>query len=174
MARKKFNVVTIAAMIAVLALGSLGLGYATWTDQLTINGSATAGKLDIVFANAAVDTDSDGSGPGTCTFGLSGDDKIITITAGNVYPGYVCKVTADVYNAGTLPAKVDSIAPYSNPSDGVWDVDGECLNPNEPIAVGQLRPCSLTVSLDSNAPDAYQGDVISSTVTFNLGINTAP
>jgi len=37
----------LIAMALVLALGTLGVGYAMWTDTVTINGSVTTGNVDL-------------------------------------------------------------------------------------------------------------------------------
>jgi predicted ribosomally synthesized peptide with SipW-like signal peptide len=41
---KKIGLLCLAL---VLALGALGVGYAAWTDQITINGTVNTGSLDI-------------------------------------------------------------------------------------------------------------------------------
>ena len=45
---KKIGLLCLAL---VLALGALGVGYASWTDSVTIDGSVTTGEVCIMFAD---------------------------------------------------------------------------------------------------------------------------
>ena len=55
----------LLALAIVLALGALGIGYAAWTDTITINGTVNTGTVDInaiyfsgtdIYKNTANDT----------------------------------------------------------------------------------------------------------------------
>ncbi len=40
---------TLLAMALVMALGALGVGYASWTDDITVAGTVTTGSVDFVI-----------------------------------------------------------------------------------------------------------------------------
>jgi hypothetical protein len=56
----------------VIALGALGVGYAKWTDSITVNGSVNSGSINLGIFD-----------PGTT------DDGIIDLTPPNPPPGFV-------------------------------------------------------------------------------------
>lgn len=169
MARKKFNVVTIAAMIAVLALGSLGLGYAAWTDTLTINGSATSGTLDVQFGSTSA-IDGDGiAGPGTCAI-VSANADNITFLATNAYPGYTCTIDSSIENHGSLPAELFSVVPDAANPD--WDLSAStCIHaPGDVLAPSDSWDCNVVMTLLPTASQTTPS-VLSGNVTFTFVVH---
>jgi hypothetical protein len=118
--RKRFNVVTIAAMIAILALGSLGVGYAYWTTGLNVTTTAASGTASVRLvelptsqelvekvyntSNSQWETWGSGVPYADCTLTVdAGDPKVATISATQMFPGYACELHALVQNNGTVP-----------------------------------------------------------------------
>jgi predicted ribosomally synthesized peptide with SipW-like signal peptide len=99
----------LIALIVVLALGVIGVGYALWTQVLTITGTATAGTFNVVF---------DGSATQPLTTLGGGDAFTVptgthtgTITLANIYPGYDTGVmTFDLQNTGSVNASTVIVA----------------------------------------------------------------
>jgi hypothetical protein len=54
---KKIGILSLAL---VLALGSLGIGYAHWSDALYVGGTATTGEVLVGFTACCTDDDADG------------------------------------------------------------------------------------------------------------------
>ena len=118
---KKIGLLCLAL---VLALGTIGIGYATWSDNVTIEQTVKTGDFKIGVADMG--TNDSGIGqfdPGydkhvaRCTsqnissvFWLndvqyfSEVKELIT----NAYPCYSCNVTFEFANGGTIPAKLKS------------------------------------------------------------------
>lgn len=116
---KKSLPITIA-FILILALGTMGMAYGVWTETLFINGDIKAGNFDVVFT--AVETTHSDGGLSTCTSVKSTDNHTLTITMDNVYPGFSCKVYANVMNTGTIPANLTGFIDTTTPGlavDGV-------------------------------------------------------
>jgi predicted ribosomally synthesized peptide with SipW-like signal peptide len=62
----------LIALIVVLSLGIIGVGYAAWSQTLTLTGTVNAGKFDVQFANAVSNDETSAHDPlalGTWTFG---------------------------------------------------------------------------------------------------------
>jgi predicted ribosomally synthesized peptide with SipW-like signal peptide len=59
---KKLSLIMLAL---VVALGGLGLGYAAWTDTVTVDGTVTTGNLDIEVVNQS----------NTWVWKITGDDQ---------------------------------------------------------------------------------------------------
>ncbi len=91
-------------IIGVLALMvTMMVGYAIFSETITINGTATAkGDFNIKMLNASISKETGSSG---ATTNISADGKILTINIPRLeYPGAYVDVTYSVKNAGTIDA----------------------------------------------------------------------
>jgi hypothetical protein len=125
----------ILILVLILALGALGIGYAAWSETLTIQGEASIGSSDIAIANmSATDNNAAGDDPGT--FGVApstGEQDTITVTLANGYPGYVGTLEFDVVNAtgNSIPNKIDFVRVDGTDYPGSpvnIDIDGDTQN----------------------------------------------
>ena len=127
----------IMALALVLALGVLGVGYAMWTDTVTINGTVETGNLILGVADISTD-DPAGTADPQCGAGVNTEGKdvasfisingthkcwhvgpnvfstyelfdSVTETFDHVYPYYGPTVTVMVANCGTVPLKILSM-----------------------------------------------------------------
>ncbi len=101
----------ILVLVLVLALGSLGVGYAAWSDLLTVNNTAQLGSLDARFTNAVFE-DHDNSttndfGTVAVNSGITGNPDVATMTISNAYPGYTATGTFTITNFSTMAVKID-------------------------------------------------------------------
>lgn len=138
-----YNLVTIGAMLALLAFGGLGLGYAAWTDSLTIDATAGTGTFDVSWgAVSAVDDEPANANVGICTIAVSGDVLDVDVT--NIYPGYTC--TLDIVisaAASTIPARI--AMPVLNASSGDMP-DAVTLSTDPDCEIGDVIPAGGSVS----------------------------
>ena len=103
MKKQKRNYLLVALIVILLAIA---VGYAAFSANLTISGTANAsGTWDVKFLSASVDTSSHGTANVT---GSKNDTLSVDVTLG--YPGDGCTVTANIQNAGTVPATTPTIA----------------------------------------------------------------
>jgi len=128
---KKFGLLCLAI---VLALGTLGIGYALWYDVLYIEGTVDTGELDWEFYCGSI-INGDPCDPATidkqcgdnfmnptaestgkdvgCTevicvdSDLDGDIDTLEVTLNNTYPGYYVHIAWKVHNNGTIPLKFE-------------------------------------------------------------------
>ena len=102
---KKQNIAIIGVIAFVLAVA---VGYALFSQTLTINGTATAkGSFDVEFTTATIKTEVGSTG---ATAVISDDKDTLTITVPKLeYPGAYVEIPVTVTNVGTIPAKLKEI-----------------------------------------------------------------
>ena len=114
--------------LLIIALSVAGFAYATWSDMVTIDGTANMGSLTFGFTRIVADWDSENwnewnglpwkeVGEGVCTLSIEEQDphtlktvfKLLTFTITNAYPEYwaINKFTLD--NAGTIPLCISKV-----------------------------------------------------------------
>jgi len=109
--------IALLALALVLALGTLGVAYALWWDDLYVDGQVDTGDINAYWTcYAAYDTENDGlpaeidknfssiACDVTDQHGNTDDTFVITLT--NAYPCIDYYVVADVHNDGSLPIHV--------------------------------------------------------------------
>ena len=133
---KKIGLLCLAL---VLALGSLGIGYAMWSETLTVTGYVGTGWVDVNF-HSQYDNDINSNDPmeagswsgfvagtpvwsgargnknvasttSSFTWAIkpSTDGNFATLTIANGYPCYWGSVVWDVQNDGSIPVKLHSV-----------------------------------------------------------------
>lgn len=107
----------LISLIAIIVIGSLGIGYAAWSQTLTINGHVATGTYDVVFNNFQAPT-----GDHDSSFSAKQvDNHTYTLTCTNLYPSLNGTFSFILKNTGTIPAKITAIKingnSYSTPVD---------------------------------------------------------
>ncbi|MFA5575704.1 MAG: SipW-dependent-type signal peptide-containing protein [Tissierellaceae bacterium] len=114
------------ALVLVVVIMGMGAGYAWWTDASTVTGEINTGTMDVSvgFANIHKPPHTTGS------IEQSEDEKLITFTAGNLYPTAYNnndnktfgKIHFSLENRGTIPVKLGDIEfELINPDSPLWD-----------------------------------------------------
>jgi len=127
---KKIGLLSLAL---VLALGTLGVGYAMWSDTLQIEGDVNTGELSVKFASQYDNDVNDNDPTEAGSWNVSGTKPVWTgqrhdkdvasttstfnqeegksarIIVATGYPCYWGSVIWDVLNDGTIPVKLHSI-----------------------------------------------------------------
>ena len=179
MKKSKKNYVIIALVVILLCLA---IGYAAFTANLTINGTATGtGTWDVKFTSATINETGHGDAP-TVT------DTTITVDAKLAYPGDGCTVTANILNNGNIPAKLtefkltdDQGNTYSNENVEVT-IPTIATDGSEVIATGKTCPVTFAIKWkeDSTATTVnakfkisfkYEPDTSEVTVTPSHGVH---
>jgi len=126
----------LLALALVLALGALGVGYAAWTDTVTIEGTVNTGTVDIVVENYS----------GMWMWKVPGGNPDYELSTNPAYtpnpvsenprPFIVAYSCAAQTTAGATPAPVDdsvtvtfdNLFPLTNAAGTVipWEADFEC------------------------------------------------
>ncbi len=105
-------------MLIVLLL-ALAVGYAAFSDTLTISGTANAsGTFDLQFDSASLVT-STGIDTANSGVSISADKNTLTVTVKDLgYPGAGAQFHAVIKNVGTVPAKVKAVNPTNITGNG--------------------------------------------------------
>ena len=136
--------IVLISLALILALGSLGVGYAMWSDTVTISGPVTTGTLNLSFDEVepsyCVEWYYDESGnlqPGefmgknvgnaTATRLFPEQDSVtdktgyetLQIVVNNAYPGYFVATHFLLHNIGSVPLDVTS-----------YDISGQKQKPD--------------------------------------------
>ncbi len=97
--------ILVLGLVLTIALSALGVGYALWSDTLTINGTVNTGNVDVQWSwSAPYDTEPAGKDVSWMeVYGTDTIEDILYVTLYNAYPciDYYCAV--DVHNVGTVP-----------------------------------------------------------------------
>ena len=132
---KKFGLLLLAV---VLALGTLGVGYAMWYEDLYIEGTVYTGEVYGYWTacycfDPGLDPNPDGSNKGkdvgstTCTIDPT-DPRILYITVQNGYPCYWNDCEVEYTIGGTVPVHIEDIIiePLNyDPASGYMADDGD-------------------------------------------------
>ena len=143
----------IIAIVLVVALMAMGAGYAAWSEQITINTTATTGQLKVEFVqedNWLVDYpdlgvfDNKLSKPDYLTGGIVHGPKVTTVTVNKMYPGSTVVFDLKAENLGSIPAKFDyaDVRPAAGASQLLMDnvlVYGEIMH----MRPGRILPVAI-------------------------------
>lgn len=162
MKKQKTNYVVIALIVLLLALA---IGYAAFSANLVIDGTANAnGKWDVKFVSAVVDTE--GHQETAPVISAEGDTLTVDVKLG--FPGDACTVTANIKNSGTVPAKLtqfkltdDQGATYKNDNITVT-IPTIAEDGTETIGAGDT--CSVTFGVKWNTASTVE----SATANFKI------
>lgn len=152
------------AMLLVLAVAMLGVGYALWSKILTVEGTINTGKVDAVWYFASCTENPENEPPGEVEGKEVGDfllepnpndQEILEFTILNGYPSYTVDCEVHFANSGDIPVKIR----------GIVEIDPNGTAVSERLIDGintQLEPCGFTPEwgtspLDQRFPDLPGG-----------------
>lgn len=165
---KKQSIAIIGVIAFVLAVA---VGYALFSEKLTINGTATAkGDFDVEFTSVGTPTCSGFSGScEAATLGTISDDKnTLTITVNKLqYPGAYVEIPVTVTNKGSIPAVLKSIEETGLTTDASVKVSYTGLTELKDQEVAQNGTQNFTVKVmwDENS------NTSSENVKFTIKLN---
>lgn len=142
MKKTKRNYVVIALVIILL---TLAIGYAAFSDTLTISGTANAkGTFDMSFESASIDLDTAKGIDKTnssAKVNASDSNKLDVVIKDLAYPGAGASVTAVIKNNGTVDAKLTGLNFTGNN-----DTDIEISYPTD-LVEGEIVPAKGTCTV---------------------------
>ena len=167
----KTNKKAVAIGIFIVLLAVLSVGYAVFTDSITIKGTANAaGKFDIEFTNDSKVVSTKGVNVTGTTAVVSTDKNTLTVTVKDLaYPGAGAKFQAVIKNAGTVNAKVKGLTVDSNTTgaDSIKITGLEAPSSSLVLAPDETTTIEFDVEWDSTKElTNATGD----SVSFELGI----
>ena len=164
------NIFIIVLLILLLALS---IGYAAFSDILTISGTANAkGTFDLEFQNAQV-VKNVGADLDKTTAIISEDKNTLTVNVADLsYPGSGVEFSVDIVNVGTIPAEVQAVTPTNVTGSKKIKVSGlDVIKTNHPkIEAGDKCNIHFTVEWPADAGEILENE---SSISFGLEIEYA-
>ncbi len=124
--------VVIVALIVLLLL--LVVGYAAFSDTLTISGTANAkGTFDLQFENAeivkavgvATASEGDVEGANVTSAKVSADGNTLNVNVADLaYPGAGVEFSVDIVNKGSISAKVNELTTDGLQGNDIIKIEG--------------------------------------------------
>lgn len=110
MSIKKNKKAVVSILILLSFIFSLNFVYASFSQNLSISGTANIiNKFDMQFIDAKI-LDMIGVNEKTSTIQISNDYNNLIVNAGDMkFPGAKVEYSVDVINNGTVPAKLESV-----------------------------------------------------------------
>lgn len=182
MKKSKKNYIAIVLVVLLLALA---VGYAAFSSQLTISGTAKAnGNWDVKFkANSASATQSIVTGTATNTAEINSDGTAMTVTVNLATPGDGSNISVVVENTGSLDAKLTGF----NVTGDLTQVDTSNvyqksaikltvpeMTEGEILTKGTSKTFIFSVEWDENVKtltNAVNGESATFTITFDYEQN---
>ena len=99
----------LIALIVVLCLGIIGVGYATWTQAFSIGGTVASGTYIVSIAQTPATSVSPTQTVATCSVGTvvtTGVGAALPISIANGFPGLTYTIPFTLTATGTVPAKI--------------------------------------------------------------------
>lgn len=148
--QKKSNKKYLILLLVVFLL-ALAIGYAAFSDTLTISGTANAkGTFNLEFQNATVDSAVGCDSVGTKAT-ISADKDTLTVAVKDLaYPGAGAQFSVDIANVGTIPAKVLSVTPKNITGSTNIKISGlDAITTDHPT-IDANGVCKLTFTVEWN------------------------
>ncbi len=165
---KKQNIIIIGVVAFVLAVA---VGYAIFSETLTISGTATAeGNFDVQFTSVGTPTCvgfSQTCDANTLTQ-ISEDKNTLNITVNKLeYPGAYVEIPVTVTNVGSIPAILTTIEETGLTTDPSVKVSYTGLNElkNQQVAQNGTQNFKVKVEWDQDSEQS------SSEVQFSIKLN---
>lgn len=105
---------SIICITTIIALSSIGVGYAAWNNGLNTDMAITTGNIQRVFSKFEV-SDKDLDEGEWLSFTLS-DDKQILYIDGEVFPSFNSSIPIKIIDEGSIPSKLQKI-------ESIYDTD---------------------------------------------------
>lgn len=158
--RNRFARLGVLSIALLLTLCVMGVGYAAWTDTVSIDGTVEMGYIGVVLS------------PGACsdpqiTCSVSAPHTLVVTLTNPQAGNYTCGFT--ITNAGTIPVKIQSIVTSGYPAELV-SVSGvtEGMQIEQAGVYRDSFDGAVTVTVPTNCEGTFSFEVAFSFVQWNL------
>ena len=171
--KKKANNKKIIIAVLIVLLLALAIGYAAFSDVLSISGTANAkGTFDLEFQNAEI-VKNVGADATKTTAVISEDKNTLTVNVADLsYPGSGVEFAVDIVNVGSIPAEIQAVTPTNITGSNKIKVTGlEVIKTDHPkIEAGDKCNIHFTVEWPIEAGEILENE---SNISFGLEIEYA-
>jgi hypothetical protein len=148
--------VGLLVLVLVMALGAIGVGYAYWTQPVTVTASVDMGNLEAQITEVTEGVgDGNGASLSAVPDNTSPDDGVeLSITATQIYPGWTGVVNFKITNTGTMPIKLTTTGATGTTADLTFSapaLPGGTINAGVAARMGPPEIQRLTLRLRSRS-----------------------
>ena len=169
------------AIVLVVLLVAMAVGYAAFSGSISISGTANAsGKWDVKFTNADI-TDSIVTGTTENTATVQGEGESIDVSVNLATPGDGATITATIANKGSYDAKLTGFSVVgdgfteTSTGSGVWKkgailvkVPTMTTDGSDVIKAGESKTFKFSVEWDEDVTDlGVEKQTTAFTITFD-------
>jgi hypothetical protein len=130
----------ILCLALVITLGTFGVGYATWSDNVTVEETVFSGTWEVELTGSGYDL-GDTCEDATCDVSID-SAKTLTVDIEDAPPCCSGNITFTIDNVGTIPVKITKVE-FIAPDDGNWGtVINDLPNPFDEGDPIELPPCT--------------------------------
>lgn len=162
----------ILVVLSIVLILALAIGYAAFSDNLTITGTANAGgKFDLEFTEGTGLVSSKGVNAANTTATVSADKDTLTVNVADLaYPGAGAKFKAVIKNVGTVPAKVKGLTPTNiTGSDAIKITGLDAITTGHDV-IDPNGTCTIEFVVEWDATKELTDSVNGDSVSFSLEI----
>ena len=166
--------IVVSTIVAILVFG---IGYALFSDTITVSGTAgTVGSMDVevnavtvTSVGAGTDATIDDDTTKNNQWKISNDKNSVTLTVNNLsYPGASATYTITLKNNGTIDAKLGTIVPSTTVEGLKITTSNVALN-DVISANGGTKTFTVTVAWEETATTGFNGEAFNIVYNFEQG-----
>ena len=160
--------ILIGALIAVVLI--MGVGYAAFAQQLTVNGTADITSTWDVHIKSINPGEPVGTASNVSATVDSSDATKATFSTNLVSPGDSLTYTVEVENGGNIPAMVntDGIVFTEGPNNQAIKYSYAGISDGTKLAAGSTISFTITVTYDSSITSQPSAEQLENTLTMTL------
>ena len=166
----RINNKKILILMLILLLLILAVGYAVFSETLTISGTANAkGTFDLEFQNAEI-VKNIGADREKTTAEISSDKNTLIVNVVDLaYPGAGVEFSVDIVNVGSIPAEVQAVTPTNVTGNDKIKVTGlDVIKADHPkIEAGDKCNIHFTIEWPLEAEEILENE---NSINFGLQI----
>jgi hypothetical protein len=117
--KRKSLPIGILALVLMLALGSLGVVYGAYTQNLTAVATVNTATFNVHWGSGMLVAPTDAASQTTCTIGGEGT-RNLTLQMNNVLPGSGCAIVSSVVNDSSIPVKLSAVNQLIDNHGATW------------------------------------------------------
>lgn len=166
---------SVICLLLTLCLAVIGVGYASWSKNLYIQGTVSTGDVDIDFVSSTVvisDNEAPGNDVGSVTVNFDSwsdtddpDDpgayyNKMALGMNHVYKDYIGYVEFRIRNNGTVPVQLTYVidpVPGLQVGFQATDIDMNAEPPGVQLEPGQTAYCKLMAKVTTDISGEHSG-----------------
>jgi hypothetical protein len=166
----------LLALVLVLALGVIGVGYAAWSHTISVAGTVNTGTASAIFTGSQTSENADNFSNNMCyaTAVPDANPAYLDVTVYNAFPGVKIEgLPYFIQNNGDVPIAINSLTLTSDPT--MVTLAGSTYPTDAIIApTASSSEGTLTIQLSTDPTKIPEGSSFSFTADIGYGVVVGP